>query len=339
MKNKKDFIFIVLIVMTIVMWSSAYSVIKICLEEFAPQSLALLRFLFASTTFLIIGLFCKFKMPDIKDIPLILLCGAFGYTIYHVALNIGETTVKAGTASIVLNCYPVFVALLSAGILHEKVNLKKWMGILISFAGVFTILLGENQAFGISMGLLLILLAAFSNSLYDVLQKGLLSKYSPVELTAYITWSGTLFLTIFSKGLIADLQTASLGTIGAAAYLGICSSAAGSMVWAWALSKNSVTNIASLQYMLPVCAVIMAFLLLGEIPGFIAFLGGLVIISGVIIVNLPDNLPVFDKLKGAAQALTNYFKNAKRYAPAFMYIKTNRRSSRRKIAQKQLLTR
>ncbi|QLK86930.1 hypothetical protein FGL66_00175 [Staphylococcus sp. 17KM0847] len=52
--------------------------------------------------------FKKIPLPQIKDIPFILLLGFCGFTVYHTALSIGEYYVSAGVASLIVSTTPTF---------------------------------------------------------------------------------------------------------------------------------------------------------------------------------------------------------------------------------------
>lgn len=288
-KNERFFLAL-LIVIPLLVWSSSYTVIHYALSDFKPESLALMRFLVASSFLFIYGLFFKVKLPEIKDIPIILACGLIGISLYNVAVNIGRTTVTAGSTSMILNCYPIFVAILSACCLKECISKSKWAGFLISFIGIIFIGLGESNGFNLTSGIILILFAAVANSLYDVIQKHLLGKYSPLELTSYFIWSGTFFLLLFSGMLVQDLHSASISSILAVVYLGVFPSAIGYLLWSRFLSKSPANVAASILFVLPVLSIIIAFVFLKEIPATTSMIGGVIMLFGVFVINFYDQL-------------------------------------------------
>ena len=58
-----------------------------------------------------------------------------GVTVYHLALNTGETRVPAGTASLIIALSPAVAAVLSAIFLHERLTPLKIGGLIVSFVG------------------------------------------------------------------------------------------------------------------------------------------------------------------------------------------------------------
>ena len=63
--------------------------IRAGLKSYEPGHLALLRFLVASL-FYCFTVHIKVRMPDRKDIPMLLVIGLFTITIYHALLSYGE---------------------------------------------------------------------------------------------------------------------------------------------------------------------------------------------------------------------------------------------------------
>jgi len=290
MLNKDKLSLIFIIIFLLFVWASAYTAIQVGLQSFSPESLALVRFFIASIILFVYVLFNKISPPDIKDVPLLLLCGFMGISLYHVMLNWGQKFITAGSASMILDSYPIFVAILSSFILKESINFVKWLGIIVSFFGIILIGVGEGAGVVISPGVLFVLIAAVSLSLFDVIQKKLLKKYKPLELTSYFIWIGTFFLIFSSGSVIEDFKTASVLSISSVIYLGVVPGAISYLVWSKLLSKYSITNISTVFYIVPIFAILIAFVCLKEIPSIISIIGGMIALAGVIVVNFASKI-------------------------------------------------
>lgn len=296
-KEKLSLFFVICFLLFI--WSSAYTAIQVALDGFTPGSLALMRFSVASIILLIYVMFNRISAPDIKDVPLLFMCGFMGVSVYHLTLNWGQQYITAGSASMILDSYPVFVAILSSIILKESINFVKWSGILLSFFGILIIGFGEGAGILSSNGVLLVLISAISLSLFDVIQKKLLTKYTPVELTSYFIWAGTFFLLFFSGSLFQDLKSASPAAISSVIYLGVFPGVVSYLVWSKLLSKYSITNISTVFYIVPFFAILFAFVILKEIPSLISIVGGVIALSGVVVVNFAEKIRLkYKKLSG-----------------------------------------
>jgi len=269
---------------TLVFWASAFAGIRAGLEAYAPGHLALFRFLVASTVLVGYAALTRMRMPEVRDLPTILLLGFLGFTVYHVAVAYGEVSVTAGAASLLIASGPVFTAFLARVFLGERLNVWGWLGIAVSFLGVALVALGEGEGVRFDQGAFLILLAAFSTSLYFVFQKPYLKKYSAFQFTSYTIWAGTFFMLVFLPGLAHSVQIASLDATLAVVYLGIFPAALAYMTWTYALSQAPASIVTSFLYLSPVLAILIAWVWLGELPLALSMIGGFLSLLGVVLV-------------------------------------------------------
>jgi len=274
------------LVIVIIFWASAFAGIRVGLSGYPPFELALLRFLVASTALFIYGIFVQLRLPHGRDIPVLALLGFLGFTVYHFALNYGEQTVSAGSASMLIAAGPIFTALLASAFLGEHLNIWGWAGIFLGFSGVALIAIDEGGGLGFDPGAFCILLAAISTSLYFVFQKPLHAKYSPLELTTYTLWAGTFLMLPFAPNLIRLLRHASPAATWSVVYLGLGPAALAYVFWNFSLSRLPASRVTSFLYISPVVAVLIAWLWLGEVPTLLTTIGGVVALSGVIITNV-----------------------------------------------------
>ena len=270
---------------TVILWGSAFVVIRIALREYSPFHLSLLRFLVASTVFLIVFFVKGLRVPKLSDFLRILAVGFIGIAAYNTALNYGQVTVQAGAASFIIGTTPLFTAILSSRMLGDNVNIISWLSMLISFTGVTLISIGNSSGLYFDIRALSVLSAALFSGFWIVFQKPLMQKYTPLEIASYTIWTGTLFLLVFSPGLVGAINKASIFTTAAVVYLGIFPGAIGFFTWSIVLSKLKASRAVTILYIVPVAATTIAIFLLGEIPTFISIIGGLLALGGVILMN------------------------------------------------------
>jgi drug/metabolite transporter (DMT)-like permease len=270
----------------LLLWASAYAGIRVGLRSYSPAHVALLRFLVASLVLAIYASASKFRRAQLRDIPRLVLTGIFGITLYNLLLNYGEVSVSAGVSSLLISSAPIWIALMSTFMLGERLALRGWGGVFISFIGVAMIAAGEGNGLHFSTRALLLAVAALSSAAYIVMQKQLLQTYSALEVTTYAIWFGTLLLIPFGGGLVFAIHTATISSTLAIVYLGIFPAAIAFTAYAYAISHGPVNRISSFLYLVPVLAIGIAWVWLGEVPRMMSLLGGVIALAGVVIVNV-----------------------------------------------------
>ncbi|MCF6136489.1 DMT family transporter [Pseudalkalibacillus berkeleyi] len=274
---------------TVVIWGSTFAAIRASLHGgYSAGHLVLTRYGIASIIFILIALIprVKIRVPHRKDLFKILILGFVGISLYNIGVTFGELTISAGNAGMLIGSTPIFTALIAVSFLKEKLGKSGWIGMFIGFIGILLITLGTSDAtLRISIGAVLVLMAAIATSVFFVFQKSLHIRYSPLELTAYFTWAGTIPFLFFSPGLIETIQNATLEANLSALYTGIFPASVAYLTWATALSLGRASSVTSMLYIEPVVAIFTAWIWLQEWPSTLSLIGGLIAISGVVVVN------------------------------------------------------
>lgn len=273
---------------TIVLWASAFAGISVGLRSYSPYSVALLRYVVASVLLAVYMAATRQGLPKLRDLPDLFLLGFLGFSLYNVALNAGEAgenAVSAGVASFLIASAPVFIALLAVLFNNERLTGWGWAGISLSFLGVALISLSGENGLQINGRALLVVMAAFSVSIYAIRIKPFLREYGALRTTTYAIWTGTALMLIYTPGMLQEMQTATLESTLAVVYMGIFPGAIGYVAWSMVLSRIPASIAGSFLYMIPLLATLIAWVWLGEVPTVTAFIGGVIVIAGVIVVN------------------------------------------------------
>jgi drug/metabolite transporter (DMT)-like permease len=93
--------------------------------------------------------------------------------------------------------------------------------------------------------------------------------------------AGLLMLVPAAPAAIGDASGASGRSLLAVVFLGVGPSALGFVTWAAAVGRLHVSRPALALYVVPVIAIGVAYVWLGEVPPFVALLGGVISLGGV----------------------------------------------------------
>ena len=274
---------------TILMWASAYPLTKIALTHFTPVPISFVRSFIAGFLMLIIGRMNGMKLPQKKHIPLFLVSGAFGYVIYTIAMNIGLQTLPSATCSLLVATSPIMTAIIAAKVYNEKINLVSWCAILIAFAGVAILLLWDSRGtFTIDAAMLWMLLSAASWAGYNIMTRKLVALgYTSAQIACYSMLAAAFWLSFSAVDGFRETVTAGWVHILSLLYLAVISNALGCILWGKAMAYAEKTSeVANFMFLSPLLSAMMSFILLKEVPGMGTFIGGAVIISGLLLFNL-----------------------------------------------------
>jgi len=275
----------VVLTLLVVFWASAFPAIKIGLAGLGPAHLTLARHLVASAAFLPFLLAFRGRLwPERRDLGRFVGIGAIGITTYHLALNFGEVHVSAGASSLIIATAPALTALVAWRLTGERLPAVGWWGTAVALAGVALVVLGDGDVGVVHPAAGLVLVSALATALFAVLQRPLLARYRPLEVTAYVTWGGTLPLLVFVPGFGGALGAAGGPALLAALHLGIVPSAIAYTLFAIALSRASAPIVTSFLYLVPVVALLLSWWWLGEVPSAVTLAGGAVAVVGVTLV-------------------------------------------------------
>lgn len=286
--NKPWQIILVAIAVTF-LWGSSYVGIQISLDGgYSPGGLALLRYLVASITILLMihkqKQWQSLKHP--KHWGMIFVLGFLGVGAYNLALNYGEETVSAGIASFIESQIPVITSIFAMWLLRERLTRLSWLGFLICTLGVLLIACSGSKTYHISAGIFFLLLAVMLTSLYSIGQKKLLLQFTPLTLTAYAMWAGTLPLLLFTSEMIKNFHHATWAATAAAIYLGIFPGTVAYSFWNKLLQIIPASKASSYLYLMPLSTIILGWLFLAELPPWTAVIGAVIAISGALMIKM-----------------------------------------------------
>lgn len=272
--------------LTVVLWASAFVGIRAAAEDLSPGPLALGRMLAASLGLGVVMLLRRPAMPPRSAWPLIIAGGVL-WIAETVTLNSAERFVDAGTAAMLVNTGPILIAVLGGIFLGEGFPARLFAGCLVAFAGAATIGVATSSSPAASpdatLGIVLCLVAAVLYAIGVTVQKPVTATTPALTLTFWTCVIGAIASMPFAPGLISEVASAQPASIAWAIYLGIFPTALGFTTWAFALTHTTAGRLGSTTYLVPAVAVLLGWLVLGEVPPPLALAGGVLAIGGVVI--------------------------------------------------------
>jgi drug/metabolite transporter (DMT)-like permease len=268
------------LLLTVVLWASAFPAIQVGVTGYGWAGLALLRLAIASGALAAVAAVAGIRRPARRDLPLIAVSAATGMAGYQLLLNWGELRVPGGTASLIVVTNPVYSAVIATAFLGERLSRRQVLGGALALGGVAAITFGQG-GLHLEGPALAVLAAAVALGTYHGAIKPLLARYTGLEVTAYATWAGTLLLLPAIPALWHAWPHASPRATAAAVFLGLAPSALGFVAWGYGVARLPVTVATASLFLVPPIAVLVGYVWLGDKPTAIELIGGGIAIAGV----------------------------------------------------------
>ena len=272
---------------TVVLGGSAFIGIRSAGFDYSPGALALGRILVGTLALTVIaGLAGKLQLPRGRTLAGVLVWGVLWFGLYNLALNAAERTLDAGTASLLVGLAPILIAVFAGISLGEGFPARLLAGIGIAFAGVAGIALATSSGASDALAVVLGLAAAVIYAGSTILQKRLLPKVDSLTMTWLGCLAGTVACLPFAPVLLDELATAPLSATLSVVYLGVFPTAIAFVTWGFALTRTTAGRLGAATYAAAPLALLMSWLLLGEVPAPVALIGGTLCLTGVLVATL-----------------------------------------------------
>ena len=269
---------------SVLLWASAFVGVRAAGRMLSAGPLSLGRLLVGSVALGLLVAIRREPFPPRRDYRGLLICGLLWFGAYNVLLNQAERTVDAGTAAMLVNVGPIFIAVLSGYILREGFPRRLLVGCAIAFCG--TVIIGlatSSRGLQAGVGAVLCIGAAAAYAAGTVAEKPLLARTSALTITWMACTIGAIACLPFGPQLVREARGLDAGTLGWVVYLGIFPTAFGFSFWAYALARTNAGRLSATTYLVPPLAVVLGWMILGDTPPLLALAGGALCLTGVAI--------------------------------------------------------
>lgn len=263
------------------MWASSFLIIRVAGDDFSPGAMALLRVGSAAIALLPLLLLGRVHRPRSGRLwAAVIGWGVAWFAVYLVVLNAAELFVDPATAAMLVNLAPLIVAVASGLLLGEGLSVRLLAGVLVAFSGIVLITVGASTGDLSGLGVVLGLVAALLYAGSVLAQKLLLAHVDSTSMTVIGVLSGALACVPFAPALVAEFSTAPVSTVLGVIYLGVFPTALAFLLWGYALTHTAAGLLSSSSLLVPALTVVLAWLLLGEVPPPLAAAGGVLCLAG-----------------------------------------------------------
>jgi drug/metabolite transporter (DMT)-like permease len=275
-----------------VLWGGSFFFSGVVLRELPPLTLVLLRVVLASLILLPLLWAYGIRFPKgISGWKPFFAIGLLNNVLPFSLIVIGQTTIPSGLASILNATTPLFTVVVMAAAGEEKLQARRIAGVVVGLIGV-VILRGwhfDGAGFwsGQGVGILLCLAGAFSYGLSALVARRLLSNSPPLGTATFQLLASSVMMAVVAGFAEHPWQLPMPGAATWFAVIGLAalSTALAYIVFFQILRRSGATNVMLVTLLIPVTAIVLGYLVLGEQIAPREIAGALVIGSALLLID------------------------------------------------------
>ncbi|MEM5515896.1 DMT family transporter [Henriciella sp. AS95] len=268
-------------------WASAFLMTKVAVQDLPASVIIPSRLIVGAICMWAVMLMRGERLPPLSATASwlsIIGLGVIGTAVPFYLITLGQKTINASTASLLIAGAPLFVA----GMAHfrfkdDRMTVNKVIGLIVGFIGV-AVLLGPDAIKGIGnanlIAQLLVLGGALCYAVNSIIARGA-PKLAPAVMPAG-------FLTVASVVVMPmlfftdwDEVTFNASNVSAVLALGLVPTAFAGVVLMELVSRTSATFISLTGYVIPIMTVILGYVFFRETQNWNALLAFVLILAGV----------------------------------------------------------
>lgn len=271
-------------------WGGSFLFIEIALLSMGPMSLVFFRVLIGALS---LGIYAKvigLVVPRTLSFwRAVFVMGALNNAIPFVLIAYGQITITGGMASII-NANTAFFGVLLAALCLANEGLKwhRLFGVMIGISGV-VVVIGSSELRSLnvaSMGQLAVLLATLSYAVASVWGKLRLQGYAGPVTALCTTWCATLIMfpvMLLTEGVPQFALTPQIWLV--AIGLGVIGTGGAYLLYFKILALAGASNLMLVTIIVPVFAVSLDALVLGQWVAAVDLLGFAIIALGLMVMD------------------------------------------------------
>lgn len=278
-----------LIVILALVWGGSFFFIGVAVKELPPLTIVLCRVALAALILAGVVRLKGLKVPTSPGmIGSFFAMGALNNVIPFILIVWGQTHIDSGLASILNATTPIFSVLLAHfWTKQERLTMGRAVGVLVGWLGVAA-LIGIESLHGLGVEVLgqIAILGASVTYAFAAIYAQRFRQVHPLVIATGMLTASTIMMTPLA--LLIDQPwtlTPGLPTIGALVGLATVCTSLAYLIYFRVLNSAGPTNILLVTFLVPISAILLGSLVLGEQLGWNAFVGMTLIFVGLIAID------------------------------------------------------
>jgi drug/metabolite transporter (DMT)-like permease len=221
------------------------------------------------------------------DIAVGLGLGACGYALQSGCYFAALERIDASLLSLLLYTFPAIVAAAAIALGRERLDRRRLTALALALGGLVLVVAGAGTGALDPLGAALAMAAAIVYSTYILVSDGVVGRIRPQVLSALVCTGAAASLTVGSA-LIGQLRLdeVTVGGWGWLASLTVISTVGAISLFFAGLRRVGPTTASILATVEPLVTVLLAFLVFGETLGSVQLIGGALVLSAVVVLNM-----------------------------------------------------
>ncbi len=278
-----------------VLWGGSFFFNGVILRELPPMTVVLLRVVLAALILLPLLPVYRLALPKgVSGWAPFFAIGLFNNVLPFSLIVTGQTYIPSGLASILNATTPLFTVIVMTAAGEEKLHAHRIAGVVAGLAGV-ALLHGDALAFqsGQGVGILLCLGGAFSYGLSALVARRLPSSSQPLGTATFQLMASAAMMSIVAGIVDRPWRLPLPGPVTWLAVIGLAllSTALAYIVFFQILRRSGATNVMLVTLLIPVTAILLGYLVLGE-PVSVREVAGALVIGGALLL-IDGRVPIF----------------------------------------------
>lgn len=272
-----------------ILWGGSFFFNGVVLKELPPFTLVLLRVSLAALMLLPLLWLYRIRFPSgLAGWKPFIAIGLFNNVLPFSLIVVGQTYIPSGLASILNATTPLFTVAVMTAAGEEKLSARRIAGVIVGLIGVIIL---HGDGFGLErgqgIGILLCLAAALSYGVSALVARRLPSDVPPLGAATFQMLVSAAMMIVVAGVVERPWRLPMPGITTWLAVIGLAalSTALAYIVFFQILRRSGATNVMLVTLLIPVTAILLGVLVLGEIISSREIVGALVIASALLLID------------------------------------------------------